>query len=268
MPLSEVQIGHRLRENRLRTRQGCDIRGTIVVRQRDRRRRWRWDRRADGASRWRRRRGLLVGHDERQIDRRQVVLRPGWFRRCREQGLELRVRQPLDHEVLRRQFDLLLNFDSIGARLVPAHGVEVHRAVERLEVLGRAPGVERSGGPLFRVMLDQEVRARSRRGVGHEAHDRLRGLRGARHRRPCLRPRERLRRVAVHGIGRQQAAEPVHLLAEPSAALGDFCEDPERQHVFWVEGQHLPKHVGGAGIVLLVDQATPVNDVRADIIGV
>ena len=103
---------------------------------------------------------------------------------------------------------------------------------------------------------------------GHEPRDGLGGPPRRRLGRLALGSRQCLRRIAVHRIGREQAAEPVGRLVVPAAALGDFRQDLERQDVLGVERQDSAKHVGGAGVVLLIDHAAPEDDVRADVIGV
>src|SRR5947209_6853249 len=81
----------------------------------------------------------------------------------------------------------------------------------------------------------------------HRPH-RCRGLRRhGLHRLPgqcrlALGARQRFGRVAVHGIGRQQPAEPLHRLIVALAALGDVREHLEAEYVLGVERQHLAKH--------------------------
>ncbi len=76
-----------------------------------------------------------------------------------------------------------------------------------------------------------------------------------------------LRRIAVHRIGREESGQPFRRLAVPAAALGDLRQDFERKDVLGIECQDLAKHIGGAGIVLLIDHAAPEDDVGADVIG-
>ena len=103
---------------------------------------------------------------------------------------------------------------------------------------------------------------------GHEPCDRIGRRRRRQLGRPALGSRQCLSRIAVHRIGRQQATQPVGRFVVSTAARGDFRQDLERQDVLRVERQNLAKHCGGPGVVLLIDQVAPEDDVRADVVGV
>jgi len=150
-----------------------------------------------------------------------------------------------------------------------SHGVEVQRAVKRLDVGGRALYIERWGGRLLRRVLDHQVPL-GRGRLRHQPRDRLGsgGLLRRRLSRPAPGARQRLRGIAVHRIGGEQATEPFGGLVVAAAAVGDLRQDLEGQDVLGIERQDFAKHVGGAGLVLLIDQAAPEDDVRADVIRV
>ena len=291
--LSQIQLGHRLGEHRLGARQRRRVGRTIVIRQGDRRRRGGW--RSSGCplgcrsggrgGRGGRRRGgrrfrHVVGHDERQIDPRLVFRRRWIGRRTEQAAFVLSVRQPLDHQVLGLELHLLLHLDPVRLGGAVGHGIEVQRPVKRLDVGGRALHVQLGGGWFFRSVIDHQaperLERRGRHGGGRggmrgrvrdKPHDGLGGL-FRRLRRPAPGSRQRLRRVPIHRVGRQQPTEPLGSLVEPAAAGGDVGQDLERQHVLGIEHQHFAKHVGGSGVVLLIDQTAPEDDVRADVVGV
>src|SRR5690242_13921496 len=113
---------------------------------------------------------------------------------------------------------------------------------------------------------------KSRRGAGGGGGGGGHGRRGARLdgglRRPAPGARQRLRRVAVHWVGREQPGQPIHRFVVAVAALGDLGQDLERQHIFRVECQDLAEYVGGPWVVLLVHETAPEHDVGADVVGV
>src|SRR5207237_5057554 len=90
------------------------------------------------------------------------------------------------------------------------------------------------------------------------------GGRGGGHLPLC--PGKRVGCVLVHRIHVDKLAEPLHCLVEPPASLGDLRQHPQRQDVLGVKGQDPAECLDRSGVILLVNETAPVDDVRADVI--
>ena len=74
--------------------------------------------------------------------------------------------------------------------------------------------------------------------------------------------------VLVHRIHVDKLAEPLHCLVEPPASLGDLRQHFQREDVLGVKGQDPTERLDRSGVILLVNETAPVDDVRADVIRV
>src|SRR5439155_9340150 len=92
------------------------------------------------------------------------------------------------------------------------------------------------------------------------------GGRGGGHLPLC--PGERVGCVLVHRIHVDKLAEPFHCLVEPPASLGDLRQHFQREDVLGVKGQDPTERLDRSGVILLVNETAPVDDVRADVIRV
>ena len=291
MALLEIQLRHRLGHHRFHPGQRRDVRGSFVVCKGDRgRRRWRRPRRGRlcdrrwgrGRRRFRTQRQFdILRHDQRQIHLRHFLL-GGLVDREHPGSFVLRAGEALERRRLRFELDVFLDLQPLGLRGRVSTRVEVHRAVEHLEVRRRLPRGRQRRDLGTRGPLDFELRLAHRlpRRLGHrgglEIYEGRLGRRGGHRHRGLRRQRgrlalgagQRLRGVPVHRVDGEQLTEPVDRYVQPIGTAGNVGENLQRQHVLGIQAQHLAEHRFGSRVVLLLEQAAPVHDVGADIVGV
>ena len=110
-------------------------------------------------------------------------------------------------------------------------------------------------------MLDREVRLAHHGSGGFRGRDWLGG-------HLSLRPGQRFGRVPIHRVCVQQPRQPLDFLFVFPIPLGELGETAECDDILAVELEHLLEDAEGGRIIFLVDEATGVDDVGADVIGV